>query len=153
MQGNFMSWTGMCVKCGNIRQGGHGLLCSNFLLGWATFPPFRNVWCRECYREASNDRFPRLDNNREGLNATDLEIGVSLMLNRHQCRRNGDHLLGVPFECNLCLFRNVCGRTRCSGIAGPVHADLYLPGSVGGHVVDQGVPHHGHKLGKDQGGL
>ncbi len=26
------------------------------------------------------------------------------------CGRNGDHLMGVPFECDLCSFRNVCGR-------------------------------------------
>jgi hypothetical protein len=38
MQGNFMSWTGICVKCGKIRQVGHGLFCSNFLLGQATSP-------------------------------------------------------------------------------------------------------------------
>jgi hypothetical protein len=65
-QGNFMSWTGICVKCGKMRRGGHGLFCSNFLLGRAIFPPCRNVWCGECYREASDDRFPRLDDNGEG---------------------------------------------------------------------------------------
>jgi hypothetical protein len=37
-QGNFMSWAGMCVKCGKIRKVGHGLFCSNFLLG-ATHSP------------------------------------------------------------------------------------------------------------------
>ena len=65
-QGNFMSWTGTCVKCGKMRRVGHGLFCSNFLLGRATFPPCRNVWCGECYREASDDRFSRLDDNGEG---------------------------------------------------------------------------------------
>ena len=81
-QGNFMSWAGTCVKCGKIRQVSHNLLCSNFLLRHDTFSPCRNVWCGECYREASNNCFPQLDNNREGLNATDLEIEVSLTLNR-----------------------------------------------------------------------
>ena len=28
---------------------------------------------------------------------------------RHRCGRNGDHLMGVPFECDLCSFRNVMG--------------------------------------------
>jgi hypothetical protein len=37
-QANFMSWTGSCAKCGKIRRVGHGLFCSNFLLGRATFP-------------------------------------------------------------------------------------------------------------------
>ena len=114
-QGNFMSWTGACVKCGKMRRGGHGLFCSNFLLGRAISPPCRNVWCGECYREASDDRFPRLDDNGEGQNATDLEIEVSPTLNRYRCGRNGDHLMGVPFECDLCSFRNVCGRDPVFG--------------------------------------
>ena len=49
------------------------------------------------------------------LNATDLEIEVSPTLNRYRCGRNGDHLLGVPFECNLCPFWNVCGRDLLLG--------------------------------------
>jgi hypothetical protein len=105
-QGNFMSWMGMCVKCGKMWRAGHGLFCSNFLLGRETFPPCRNVWCGECYREASNDRFLRLDDHGEVLNATDLEIEVSSTLNRYRFGRNGNHLMGVPFECDLCSFRN-----------------------------------------------
>jgi hypothetical protein len=107
-QENLMSWMGTCVKCGKIQQAGHGLFCSNILLGRATFPPCRNVWCGECYREASNDHFLRLDDNGKGLNATDLEVEVSPTLNRYRCGRNGDHLMGVPYECDLCSFRNVC---------------------------------------------
>jgi hypothetical protein len=114
-QGNFMSWTGTCVKCGKIQRGGQGLFCSNFLLGRATFPPCRNVWCGECYREASGDCFLRLDDNGEGSDATDLEIEVSPTLNRYRCGRDGDHLMGVPFECDLCSFRNVCGRDQVFG--------------------------------------
>ncbi len=109
-QANFMSWASSCAKCGKIWTAGHGLFCSNFLLGQATFPPCRNVWCGECYREASNDRFPRLEDQGKTTNATDLEIDASPTLGRYGCGRNGDHLMGVPFECSLCLFRNVCGR-------------------------------------------
>jgi hypothetical protein len=109
-QANFMSWTGSCVKCGKIRRAGHGLFCSNFLLGRATFPPCRNVWCGECYREASDDRFLRLDDQGETTNTTALEIEASSTLGRYRCGRNRDHLMGVPFECDLCSFRNVCGR-------------------------------------------
>ena len=114
IQANFISWTGSCAKCGKIRRAAHGLSCSNFLLGRAIFPPCRNVWCGECYREASDDRFPRLDDNGDQ-NATDLEIEVSPTLNRYRCGRNGDHLMGVPFECDLCSFRNVCGRDPVFG--------------------------------------
>jgi len=31
-------------------------------------------------------------------------------LSRYRCGRDGDHLMGVPFECDLCSFRNVSGR-------------------------------------------
>ncbi len=109
-QKNFMSWRGSCVRCGKIRKGGHGLFCGNFLLGRGTFPPCRNVWCGECYREASDDRFPRLDDHEEAGNSTNLEIEVSHTKNRYRWGRDGDHLMGVPFECDLCSFRNVCGR-------------------------------------------
>ena len=91
------------------------MFCSNFLLGQATSPPCRNVWCGECYQETSDDRFPRLEDNREGLNATYLEIEVSPILNRYQCERNWDHPIRVPFECDLCSFRNVCGRDLVLG--------------------------------------
>ena len=67
-------------------------------LAWASnFSPCRNVWCGECYQEESNDHFPRLDDNGEGQNTTNLEIEVSPTLNRYCCGRNGDHLMGVPF--------------------------------------------------------
>ncbi len=110
-----MSWTGTCVKCGKMRRAGHDLFCSNFLLGQATFPPCRNVWCGECYQEANNDHFLRLDDNGEGQNATDLEIEVSPTLNRYRWGRNRDHLIRVPFKCDLCSFRNVCGRDPVFG--------------------------------------
>jgi hypothetical protein len=84
-------------------------------LGGQLYPPCRNVWCGECYQEASNDRFPRLDDNGEGLNTADLEVEVSPTLNRYWCKRNGNHLMGVPFECDLCSFRNVCGRQPVFG--------------------------------------
>jgi len=51
-----------------------------------------------------------LDDKGKTANTTDLEIEASPTLGRYQCGRNGDHLMGVSFECNLCLFRNVCGR-------------------------------------------
>jgi hypothetical protein len=111
-QSDFMSWAGSCVKCGKIQRAGHGLFCSTFLLGRGISPPCRNVWCRECYREASNNWFLRLNNTRESENTTDLEIESPSAASRYRCTRDGDHLMGVPFECDLCSFRNVCGRQQ-----------------------------------------
>ena len=44
-------------------------------------------------------------------------------LNQYRCGRDGDHLMGVPFECDLCLcsFRNVSGRDPEFGN----HKDLF----------------------------
>ncbi len=40
---------------------------------------------------------------------------MSPTLNRYRCGRNGDHLMGVPIECDLCSFRNVSGRDPVFG--------------------------------------
>ncbi len=50
---------------------------------------------------------PRLDHLQSG---SDLEVDSTYTQNRYQCARNGDHLMGVPFECDLCSFRNMVGR-------------------------------------------
>jgi hypothetical protein len=74
----------------------------------------RNVWCRKCYRESGSNPFPRLEDNEE-TNGSDLDLDTTESNQRHRCRRNGDHLMGVPFECNLCSFRNVTGRDPVLG--------------------------------------
>ena len=64
-----------------------------------------SVWCRGCYRESPDNLFPRLqtvepEDKKEVLLK---ETG----LKRHQHGRNRDHLMDVPFECDLCHFRNM----------------------------------------------
>ena len=105
-QDNYMSWTGHCRECSTIRRRGHGLFCGNFLLPRGDYPPCRSVWCGKCYRESPNDNFPRLDHLQSG---SDLEVDATYMQNWYRWARNGDHLMGVPFECDLCSFRNVVG--------------------------------------------
>ena len=51
---------------------------------------------------------------------------MSPTLNRYWCGRNGEHLMGVPFECNLCSFRNVCGRDPLLGN----HRDQFMLTSI-----------------------
>ncbi len=102
-----MTWTGHCLECSTIRKGGHGLFCGNFLLAREGYPPCESVWCGKCYKESVNDHFPRLDDHQNG---SDLEVDSAYTQTRYRCGRNGDHLMGVPFECDLCSFRNVVGR-------------------------------------------
>ena len=110
-QTNYMSWKGACQVCGKLRRRGAGIFCSNFLLARGPFPPCNNVWCGECYRPATLDPFPvqELDGEED---AGDLEVDRPKK-HDHKRGRDGDHLMGVPFECDLCHFRNVTGRNPC----------------------------------------
>jgi hypothetical protein len=103
-----MTWVGTRNACGKMQRAGHGLFCSNFWLGREGFCPCRNVWCGKCYRESGSNPFPRLDDNEEA-NGSDLDLDTTESNQWHRYKRNGDHLMGIPFECNLCSFRNVTG--------------------------------------------
>ncbi len=62
-----------------------------------------NVWCGDCYVPHPNDPFPVQDLPEE-------EEGIEAEVNNDHANargRDGDHLMGVPFECDLCHFRNV----------------------------------------------
>lgn len=102
-QENFMSWKGMCRGCGKVRRNGAGVFCSNFLMPRGSFPPCRNVWCGDCYVPHPNDPFPVQDLPEE-------DEGIEVPVNNDHANargRDGDHLMGVPYECDLCQFRNV----------------------------------------------
>jgi hypothetical protein len=130
-QEKYMSWMGACITCGKMRQAGHGLFCSNYLLGREGFPPCRNVWCGECYREIKSNPFPRLDKLGEA-NGSDLDLDTPETSQRYRCGRNGDHLMGVPFECNLCSFRNVSG---CDPVLGN-HKDHFTLVAIRRVLID-----------------
>ena len=102
-QDNYMPWTGHCLECSAIRKQGHGLFCRNFLLAWGNYPPCRSVWCGGCYRESPDDNFPRMDQLQSGSDLN-LKVDAAYIQNRNQCGRDGDHLMGVPFERDLCSF-------------------------------------------------
>jgi hypothetical protein len=123
---------GCLRKVWEDAEGGSRAVLQQFLAWARTFPPCRNVWCGPCYQEASEDFFPRLEDTEEAQNSTDLEaIEASTTLDRYRCGRDGDHLMGVPFKCDLCLFQNVCGRQPVFWKqAGPVHSYLHQKGSA-----------------------
>ena len=71
------------------------------------------MWCRKCYQAHPEDPFPvqvRLDDEEK----EDLETEEQLD-QRYQTGRDGDHLMGIPFECDLCHFRNVMERDPVDG--------------------------------------
>jgi hypothetical protein len=108
-----MSWKGTCRVCGKLRQNGAGVFCSNFSTSKGGFPQCRNVWCGTCYRTKPEDPFPVKDPLEEDQL---LETGDDRDQD-YRTARNGDHLMGVPFECDLCHFRNVVGRDPVWGKA------------------------------------
>jgi hypothetical protein len=77
------------------------------LLAWGNYPPCRSVWCGKCYQESPSDHFPRMNHLQS---SSDLEVDAAYTQNWYRWGRNGDHLMGVPCECDLCSFRNMAGR-------------------------------------------
>ena len=109
-----MTWKGSCRVCGKLRKNGSGLFCVNFLTTRGSFPPCSNVWCGKCYRTGEEDPFPVREIMEEGM---DLELDpVDPDLYRRG--RDGDHLMGVPVECDICHFRNLTRRNPVWGDPG-----------------------------------
>ena len=147
---NYMSWMGACVCCGKIRRAGHGLFCSNYLLGRAPFQPCRNVWCGKCYKEAINDPFPRLDQKGVGNESDLMGLDDDHTLSWYRCGRDGDHLMGEPFECDLCSFRNVLSRDPEFGNRKDLFTLTDKAGLIGCDVGAR-ARHSRRQLGKGQG--
>jgi hypothetical protein len=87
-----------------------------------------NVWCGDCYIAHPNDPFPVQPplEEEEGIEAEAREDIA------HKKARDGDHLMGIPFECDLCHFRNLKKRD-------PIltdHGDAYMLMCIRRAVLD-----------------
>ena len=66
--------------------------------------------------EDPNDPYPRLQApRRSNEEENDLEVEEEDDPSIYRVGRDGDHLMGVPFECDLCHFRNMNRRDPISG--------------------------------------
>ena len=79
-----------------------------FLTRREAFPPCLSVWCGGCYQTAAQDPFP-IQTQLEDEENEDL-VTEKDDTRRFRQGRDGDHLMGIPFECDLCSFRNVAQR-------------------------------------------
>ena len=102
---NFMTWRGPCLVCGKVRRHGAGIFCGNFLRARGPFPPCLAVWCGECYHQYPHDPFP-VQKFLEDKDKHEELVTEEKLAKRFRHGRNGDHLMGVPFECDICHFRN-----------------------------------------------
>ena len=113
--GNFMTWKGQCMECKTPKWSGVVIFYSNLLRLRKTFPPCHTVWYGEYYLPHLEDPF-RVQTS---ISAGDDEIEdleTEERLNkRFRIARDGDHLKGIPFEYDLCQFRNVNERDPIYG--------------------------------------
>jgi hypothetical protein len=99
-----------CVLCKRVITFRKGIFCANLFSLLGNWTPCQQAWCGECFQPLKGDRFPvRLPKYEEGkilVNEEDRNwFGVA---------RPGYHLF-CPFQCELCHFRNLQGRSPMEG--------------------------------------
>ena len=64
-----------------------------------------NVWCGGCFEESPTDPFPR----QRGVDVEDKSkvLTDNQDKDRYRMGTDRDHLMGVPFEWDLCHFRSM----------------------------------------------
>jgi hypothetical protein len=70
-----------------------------------SFAPCEGCWCGVCYKPLGARKFPirqKFDEDGEVLTEEDED-------ERFKAARAGDYLM-IPFQCELCHFRNILGR-------------------------------------------
>jgi hypothetical protein len=82
-----------------------GVYCANFASWRHPWPPCQKMWCGPCYTPHPQDKFYQFQPKDE----SGFEWRPRSEENCHRCAHPGDHLL-LPFQCDLCSFRNLCKR-------------------------------------------
>lgn len=98
-------WVGPCVVCGIVQDQMLGIFCANFATCRAPWPACHQLWCGPCYTPHPLDKFYQ----HRPWDEAGFEWGPKEDASSLQSTRPGDHLL-VPFQCDLCSFRNLTRR-------------------------------------------
>ena len=93
------------VSCQRPLRFKKGIFCANFSHNRGRFAPCRSCWCGKCYSTLDRIDFPIKKNVDEDWHILEDPSGKD----RFMVSRNRDHLM-VPFQCELCHFRNIYGR-------------------------------------------
>ena len=109
---SWRDFTGYCQELNCRKSIPHhaGIFCANFSVKRGIFPPCRGCWCGPCYKPLGTTPFyihPLLDE--DGIEIPEDDLG-----SRYMVGRDGDHYL-VPFQCELCHFRNIQQRDPMAG--------------------------------------
>lgn len=111
---NFLTWRGQCLVCKRMVTDGRGIFCANFFTNKGSFPRCYTAFHGACYRDYEGSAFPvqrTLDDEEEG-EERGFEVDEEAR-NKFMHGRDGDHVMGVGFECDVCHFRNITKRDVC----------------------------------------
>jgi hypothetical protein len=106
-QENYMSWGGDVCEVWEDPARGSRLVLQQ-ILAWAnTSPPVQKCLVQGVLSGSKQRPVPTIGRPDGGGKQQQPRTGVLTTKHWYRCARDGDHLMGVPFECNLCTFRNV----------------------------------------------
>ena len=95
-------WLAPCQQCQLPVNGDLGLFCMNFAFRCGHWTPCQGAWCNHCYRDDGELKFPVAQpEDKDGFPLVDNGDKDHFMYGR-----KGDHLM-LPFQCDLCHFRNM----------------------------------------------
>ena len=89
-----------------------GIVCGNCWSRRGNYPPCQRAWHAKCYKSRQGDKYPiaSLD-----CDDGDDDLKDDVEENKFKFARLGDNFC-VPFQCDLCHFRNVYGRNPLHGL-------------------------------------
>jgi hypothetical protein len=103
---HWWSWKAPCVVFHVMISYRKGIFCAHFWSTRENCMPCQKVWCASCYKVPEGNRFPiRLPKDEDGNVLVNEEEKTRFLR-----ARVGDHVL-CPFQCELCHFRNMQGRS------------------------------------------
>ena len=110
-------FSGFCLNpnCQRFLQASGGVFCGNYFARRGPFAPCLSSWCGPCFTSLGIRQFPirqKVDDD-GGILEDDNDD------ERFKCARPGDHLM-IPFQCEVCHFRNIMQRNPNRQLANDV---------------------------------
>ena len=91
-----------CIECKKTVTKWTGVTCGNYCFTRGPFPPCQMGWHGKCYAQRSADRYPRPQIPESERDEEQDPRDAKMFTHA----RDGDNFT-VPFQCDLCHFRNM----------------------------------------------